>query len=141
MQNPNIYNDQSDQTNFVQVKLLDVLFAEEVCNLVYMQDITSLFRNRERQRTQENLLIANSFTQNELKNPQKMILFLTDRLIESCDEKHREALEAIQHATNLMHLHVSNFTDFQLIKYDAFAAEDKVLSPSESIKSVIKMFT
>ena len=38
-----------------------------------------------------------------------------------------------------MHLHVSNLTDFQLLKYDAFVVQEKVYNTEDSIKDVIKM--
>lgn len=98
-----------------------------------------MFSEREKRQAQERMLLANQYTQQELKYPQMTILFLTKQLIDTCEEKHRETLEAIQHGTNLMHLHVQNFTDLQLIKFNAFKAENKVLRLEEAVKDVIKM--
>ena len=38
-----------------------------------------------------------------------------------------------------MNLHVSNFTDFQLLKYDEFKAYEQVFNIEDSIKDVIKL--
>ena len=50
--------------------------------------------------------MANAYISQELQGPQHTILMLTNQLIQSCEEKDREMLEAIQFGTILMHLHV-----------------------------------
>ena len=40
-----------------------------------------------------------------------------------------------------MNLHVSNFTDFQLLKYNEFKAYEQVFNIEDSIKDVIKLQT
>ena len=49
-------------------------------------------------------------------------------------------LQAIQFGTNLMHLHVSNLSDFKLLKYGAFVANDKVIDCVDTIKDLIKSY-
>ena len=42
--NPIPYSDQSQNKRIFSFKILDVLFDEKVCNLVYMQDITEVYK-------------------------------------------------------------------------------------------------
>ena len=46
----------------VSFKILDVLFDEQVCNLVYMQDLSEVYKEQEREKARENILKANSYT-------------------------------------------------------------------------------
>ena len=59
--------------------------------------------------------------------------------MQDCEEKYRETLEAIQFGVNLMHLHVSNLTDYQLLKYQAFVVQEQVFNTKESIKDAVRM--
>ena len=47
-------------------------------------------------------------------------------------------LQAIQFSSHAMHLHVSNLSDFKLLKYGAFVANEKVFDAAELTKDVIK---
>ena len=79
----------------VQIKVLDVLYDDQICNLVYMQDITNVYQEEERKKMQENILMANAYTSKQLQGPQETILILTKQLIENCLESNREQLQAI----------------------------------------------
>jgi len=41
---PNLYADGKQQV--VQIKIMDVLFNEQVCHMVYMQDISSMHKEK-----------------------------------------------------------------------------------------------
>ena len=43
---PNNYSNDSGRESIFKIKILDVLFDNKVCNLVYMKDITKLFKSR-----------------------------------------------------------------------------------------------
>lgn len=62
-------------------------------------------------------------------------------LQESHKKQELEMLQAIQFGTNLMHLHVSNLSDFKLIKYGAFVANEKVFDCVDAIKDMIKQYS
>ena len=44
VENPNLYSDPSQKNKIFSIKILDVLFEEQVCNLVYMQDLTEVYK-------------------------------------------------------------------------------------------------
>ena len=44
VENPNLYSDQSQKKRIFSFQILDVLFEEQVCNLVYMQDLTEVYK-------------------------------------------------------------------------------------------------
>lgn len=106
VESANQYSEKEDKKRVVQIKILDVLYNDQVCDLIYMQDITKVYREQEVAKTRENILMATYFTSQELQAPQQTILFLTKQLIENCEERHRETLEAIEYGTNSMHLHI-----------------------------------
>ena len=64
--NPNPYSLQDHGTKFLQVKILEILYNEQVCNLVYMQDFTGIFRENERKQQQENIILANMYTNRKI---------------------------------------------------------------------------
>ena len=66
---PNPYAENTNQMKIVQVKILEVLFNDQVCNLVYMQDLTQVYLNKEREKTHENLQIANACISEEIQAP------------------------------------------------------------------------
>ena len=39
----------------MQIKIIDILFNDQVCNLVYMQDITPFVKNINNERTKEDI--------------------------------------------------------------------------------------
>ena len=51
-----------------------------------------------------------------------------------------EMLNAILFGTNLMHLHVSNLSDFKLLKYGAFVANERVFDTVDSVRDLIKTY-
>ena len=122
----------------MQIKTLDVLYDEQVCNLVYMQDISTVYKEEERSKTLDNILMANAYTSKELQGPQQTILTMSNYLIQNCEEKHREMLETIKFCTKIMHLHVSNLVNFQLLKYDAFVVQEKILNTVDEIKDAVR---
>ena len=46
--NPNPYDESFNQKKFVQIKVLNILYNDQVCNLVYIKDITSVYIEQER---------------------------------------------------------------------------------------------
>ena len=55
-----------EKTKYVQIEILDILFNEQVCNLVYMQDVTDIYKEIERKKAQENIILANFYTNRKL---------------------------------------------------------------------------
>ena len=55
-----------EKTKYVQIEILDILFNEQVCNLVYMQDVTQIYKEIERKKAQENIILANFYTNRKL---------------------------------------------------------------------------
>ena len=44
---PNSYESDASGKKIVQIKLLEVLFLEQVCTLVFMQDLTKFVKDKE----------------------------------------------------------------------------------------------
>lgn len=55
---PNPYSEHKEKT--VSINILDVLYDEQICNLVYMQDITQINHDIEKEKMLENLQMANT---------------------------------------------------------------------------------
>ena len=71
------------------------MFNDQVCNLVYIQDLTLFYRDVENEKKNEKLLIANACISEELAVPQKAVIMLSKQLIETCHESQSETLQAI----------------------------------------------
>ena len=69
--------------------------------------------------------------------PQKTIIMLSKQLIENCQESQRETLQAIQFATCLMQLLVTNLTSFQHLKYGKVVVQEKLFEAKEAIMEII----
>ena len=131
--NPNPYALQEEVTKFMQIEIVDILYNEQVCNLIYMQDVTEIYKDHERKKAQENIILANFYTSRKLQAPQQTILALLKHLTENCDARHRMLLESITYGVGLMNLFFSNFTDFQLLKFNEFNAHKQVFNAIESL--------
>ena len=60
-------NDTSEDSELtVNIKMLNVLFDDQVCSLVYMTDLTKVIREGEQKQTQESLLKASNWIYQEL---------------------------------------------------------------------------
>ena len=44
VKNPNPYCDDKESQKVMQIKILEILYNEEICNLIYMQDISSVYQ-------------------------------------------------------------------------------------------------
>ena len=69
LKEPNPYAENTEQTKIVQIKVIEVLYNDQVCNLVYMHDLTQLYKETELEKTQENLLLANACISEEFQAP------------------------------------------------------------------------
>ena len=69
MINPNPYSEE-ESSKTVRIKILDVLFDDRVCSLVYMQDLTQINHDIEIEKAHENLQMANTQISEELQAPQ-----------------------------------------------------------------------
>ena len=79
----------------MKVRIFEVIYNEQVCNLIYIQDLTLFYRDVENEKKNEKLLIANACISEELAVPQKTVIMLSKQLIETCHECQRETLQAI----------------------------------------------
>ena len=60
-------NDTSEDSELtVNIKMLNVLFDDQVCSLVYMTDLTKVIREGEQKQTQESLLKASNWIYQEM---------------------------------------------------------------------------
>ena len=53
----------------VNIKMLDVLYDNQVCKLVYMTDLTSIIKENERSQAEQNLLKVSNWICDELETP------------------------------------------------------------------------
>ena len=53
----------------MKVRIFEALFNDQVCNLVYIQDLTLFYRDIENEKKSEKLLIANACISEELDVP------------------------------------------------------------------------
>ena len=85
---PNPYSqyDSGDSKKIVCVKVLDVIFEDEVCSLIYMQDLTQFHKEKDKDKVRDNLSFANACVSEEIQAPQETIIMLTQQLIEECTE-------------------------------------------------------
>jgi len=63
---PNLYENDADKKKTVQIKILDVLFDDQICSLVYMQDLTKFKEETERDKQTENLIKASHCISNRI---------------------------------------------------------------------------
>lgn len=79
----------------MQIKLLDILYDDQVCSLVYMWDLTKFYRNQQHDKTQQKLMLASSWMLENMKGPQQSLSILTEQMLAGCRDDQREALQAI----------------------------------------------
>ena len=65
--------------------MLDVLFDNQVCSLVYMTDLTQIIEESKRSWDQEKLLQASEISE-QLQMPQEIIILLLDQLSKTCTD-------------------------------------------------------
>ena len=53
----------------MKIRIFEVLFNDQVCNLVYIQDLSLFYRDIENEEKNEKLLIANASISEELAVP------------------------------------------------------------------------
>ena len=83
----------------MRIKIFDALFDDEVCNLVYMQDISQVMREGDIEMAQR----VNECISKQLRVPQQIITQLIGQLVKgNCTEEQRETLKGIQISTRLM---------------------------------------
>ena len=67
-----------EEERTVNIKILDVLFDDQVSSLVYMTDLTKVIRENEQRKTQESLLATSTWIAKELQGPQDSALSLSE---------------------------------------------------------------
>ena len=72
-----------------------MVFDNQVCSLVYMQDLTQFDQENKKAETNTLLTLANACTTEELKAQQSAILSLTELLLDSCQDGQLETIRAI----------------------------------------------
>ena len=60
------------------VKVLDILYNNELCSLVYIQDLTQFVKDNERQKVEDSLQVATTCVSEGLQVPQQTIIMLTN---------------------------------------------------------------
>lgn len=69
VQEPNSYEHEGDKKKIVQIKILDILFDDQVCSLLYMQDLTKFKEDTDRDKRTENLMKASHVISDKIKAP------------------------------------------------------------------------
>ena len=82
----------------VNIKMLDVLFDNQVCSLVYMTDLTQIIAESKRSLDQEKLLQASEISE-QLQTPQEAIILLLDQLAATCTDEQKRILEGVYMGT------------------------------------------
>ena len=84
------------EKKIVQIKILDILFDDQVCYLVYMQDLTKFVEDGKKEKQTEDLLKASHFISSNIQVPQQTIIMLAQNMIDGLkDSQQRETLQAI----------------------------------------------
>ena len=96
----------------MQVRVFDILFDDQVCSLVYMQDMTKFSSELTREKAQLYLSIANQCITEELQTPLQAANVLTDELLRNCSEDQQQMLQAVYYASCQMALLISNMQEF-----------------------------
>ena len=78
--------------------MLDVLFDNQVCSLVYMTDLTQIIAESKRSLDQEKLLQASEISE-QLQTPQEAIILLLDQLSATCTDEQKQILEGVYMGT------------------------------------------
>lgn len=91
----NPYASQEESSRTINIKLLDVLYNDRICSLVYMQDLTSVQKNQEQGELIEHMMLSNEIVTSQLRGPQQSIVSLTQQLIDTCPEVFKETLQGI----------------------------------------------
>lgn len=136
VKNPNPYSS-DDTIKLVQIKVLDVIFDEDVCNLVYIRDVTKTYREKRHERFLDSMLVANQFCIAELQNNHRTLQYMTQQLLNNSSVKSQGILRAISYGNLLNHLIASNLTEYQLLQSNNFIVKQKVLDEATIQHDVI----
>ena len=116
--------------------MLDVLFDNQVCSLVYMTDLTQIIAESKKSLDQEKLLQASEISE-QLQMPQEAIILLLDQLSKTCTDDQKRILEGVYMGTRHMKLLIMNFINFQELKSNMFNSNEKICVFKEAVISVI----
>ena len=122
----------------VQIRIFDILYDNNVCNLIYMEDMTKVYRDIRHERAQMNLQIANSCIQEELEAPLRTSTVLSKELLKDCSQKQEFMIKTIHFSACLVAMLISNMKEFQNIKQGEFAVRSKHLNPVKCLEKVIQ---
>ncbi len=86
MLDPNPYAEDYKKQKTVQIRILDVLFADQDCTLIYMHDLTKFVAKQRHDLAHQHLLMANSHVRDEIQAPQKSISILSKNLMKDCNQ-------------------------------------------------------
>ena len=65
-ESPNPYLEDGKSNLAVNIKILDVLYGNEVCSLVFMQDLSAFVQDSKKEQAQRSMLAASTYIQEDL---------------------------------------------------------------------------
>ena len=97
--------------------MLDVLYNNTVCNLVYMTDLTDVLKESEEKLARRNCLAISKWVTKDLQLPQETALTLVESLMSEVSLQQRDTLERINYGIRLMQMQVFNLIEYQTMRY------------------------
>ena len=96
--------------------MLDVLFDNQVCSLVYMTDLTQIIEESKQSADQElQMMPARGWTSEQIHSSLETVNILVDQLFTTCTDEQRKILEGVYLSSKLIKLLVMNLNDLQAI--------------------------
>mmetsp|Transcript_17622 Transcript_17622/g.23795 ORF Transcript_17622/g.23795 Transcript_17622/m.23795 type:complete len:296 (-) Transcript_17622:822-1709(-) len=120
---PNAYSERSNELLTVQISIMEILYDNKICCLVYMRDLTEHLKANSKQQKQEQIHYASNYLSQERKKSELKIESLTKNLLQSkMDLIELETIRRVyNHARSLL-LTEKNMHYFMLLTSDTFRA-------------------
>ena len=105
----------ADDQIVVQIRIFDILYDDQVCNLVYMEDMTSFYQSVQSEKAQQYFFKATQCITEELQTTLKSTESFPQELQKHCPESQSWMLKSLQFTSSQLALQISNLKEFQTL--------------------------
>jgi signal transduction histidine kinase len=95
----------------VQVKLQQIVFEGQLCELIMLEDVSTLFELIKEKQIKAEIKESFACIQHEMKNCVTFILTFTDLLLRDCLDSQLQFLEPLKEAAKLLMFTMSDWLD------------------------------
>lgn len=123
----------------VQVKLQQIVFEGQLCELIMLEDVSTLFELTKEKQIKAEMKESFACIQHEMKNCVTFILTFADLLLRDCLDSQLQFLEPLKEAAKLLMFTMSDWLDNTQLENNAFIPTLSNFKIVEAIQEITKM--